>query len=65
MRTDIGGPDVRWLRSSYSNNAGGDCVEVARGHTPFPVRDSKNRNGGNLFVGAASWAALVTALRAA
>ncbi|MFE7810575.1 DUF397 domain-containing protein, partial [Streptomyces sp. NPDC057433] len=30
-----------WRKSSYSNQAGGDCVEVADGfRTLVPVRDS-------------------------
>ena len=35
-----------WRRSSYSNQAGGDCVEVADGfHAAVPVRDSKVPGG--------------------
>ncbi|GHE00411.1 DUF397 domain-containing protein [Streptomyces alanosinicus] len=55
-------PDsVGWRKSSYSNNDGGDCVEVA---TPLPgavpVRDSKQAdNGPVLLFHPTSWTAFV------
>ncbi len=50
-----------WMRSSYSSNEGGLCVEVA--HTPqlMFVRDSKVTDGPCLPVPHAGWAALVRA----
>ncbi|MFH8975202.1 DUF397 domain-containing protein [Streptomyces sp. NPDC017890] len=37
---------VAWRRSGYSNQEGGDCVEVADGFTGVvPVRDSKVPGG--------------------
>ncbi|WP_406287614.1 DUF397 domain-containing protein [Embleya sp. NBC_00896] len=54
---------VRWRKSSYSNNAGGDCVEVAAGLAVVPVRDSRDPRIGYVTVPPASWSALTTALR--
>ncbi|TDC25909.1 DUF397 domain-containing protein [Streptomyces sp. 8K308] len=54
-----------WRKSSYSNNEGGTCVEVADGFTRVvPVRDSKNPTGPALVVPAAAWQAFVTDVRA-
>lgn len=50
-----------WRTSSYSEKI--DCVEVA----PLPgatgVRDSKDRDGGELRVPRASWCAFVRSIR--
>lgn len=51
---------VSWRKSSYSNDEGGACVEVADGFTSIvPVRDSKNPTGPVLVVPAAAWLAFV------
>jgi hypothetical protein len=51
---------VAWRKSSYSNEDGGDCVEVADGFPGVvPVRDSKNLSGPALTVPAPAWAAFV------
>ncbi|MFI6984395.1 DUF397 domain-containing protein [Embleya sp. NPDC050154] len=55
---------VDWRRSSYSNQAGGNCVEVGVAATLVPVRDSKAPGIGHLIIGAASWTALTASLRA-
>ncbi|MEV5781892.1 DUF397 domain-containing protein [Streptomyces sp. NPDC051639] len=34
-----------WFTSSYSNGAGGECVECARGVDGVLVRDSKDAGG--------------------
>lgn len=53
-----------WRKSSYSGGSGGDCLEVAVGHsTAIPVRDSKNPHGPKLVFRAAAWAAFVTNLK--
>ncbi|MFE6890295.1 DUF397 domain-containing protein [Streptomyces sp. NPDC057694] len=46
-----------WRKSSYSNGAGGECVECASGadSTVF-VRDSKCADGAVLVVGGGAWA---------
>ncbi|ADI09516.1 hypothetical protein SBI_06396 [Streptomyces bingchenggensis BCW-1] len=53
-----------WRKSSYSNQAGGDCVEVANGIPGVvPVRDSKNPQGPALLFPATSWAVFITRLK--
>ncbi|MGW8630736.1 DUF397 domain-containing protein [Streptomyces sp. NPDC055793] len=32
---------LRWFKSSYSGDEGGNCVEVATGPTTVHIRDSK------------------------
>lgn len=51
-----------WFKSSYSDNEGGNCVEIAvRG--AIRIRDSKNPEGPELRVAAPAWAAFVSAVR--
>nr|WP_302622664.1 DUF397 domain-containing protein [Streptomyces sp. WMMB 714] len=53
-----------WRSSSYSNQEGGDCVEVADGFPGVvPVRDSKVPGGPVVLVSAASWSAFVGGLK--
>ncbi|MFI0735261.1 DUF397 domain-containing protein [Streptomyces sp. NPDC021225] len=54
-----------WRKSSYSNNDGGICVEVAD-NLPglIPVRDSKNPDSPALIFPSRSWAAFITTLKA-
>ncbi|GHE59460.1 hypothetical protein GCM10018785_30880 [Streptomyces longispororuber] len=51
---------TRWQRSSYSNQDGGNCVEIS---TSFPgvvpVRDSKNPQGPILTVSSGAWSRFV------
>ncbi|MCX2968897.1 MULTISPECIES: DUF397 domain-containing protein [Streptomyces] len=57
---------AEWIKSSYSDGDGGQCVEVSRGllpHGVVPVRDSKRRHGPQLTLPAAEGAAFVGALR--
>ncbi|MEV7865129.1 DUF397 domain-containing protein [Streptomyces sp. NPDC088124] len=65
-RTALGvAPEEAWFKSSYSNNEGGVCVEVAD-LTPTAqvgVRDSKHKAGPALVVPAAAWAAFVAGAR--
>lgn len=61
-RTDLS--DALWVKSSYSNGSGGNCVEVAR-HFPGAARwrksEHSNSDGGECvevgydFPGAARW----------
>ncbi|MGW3563738.1 DUF397 domain-containing protein [Streptomyces sp. NPDC000941] len=54
-----------WRKSSYSNNDGGNCVEVADNLPDIvPVRDSKNPEGPALIFPSRSWAAFITTLKA-
>ncbi|MFI5808925.1 DUF397 domain-containing protein [Streptomyces sp. NPDC051561] len=52
-------PNSAWLKSSYSGNEGGDCIEVAACDcTDVHVRDSKLGNASPTFdVKAAAWTA--------
>ncbi|MFV2118384.1 DUF397 domain-containing protein [Streptomyces sp. Act-28] len=55
---------VAWRKSSYSNQAGGDCVEVADGCTGIiPIRDSKNPSRPGLIVSDGAWDAFVNSLK--
>jgi hypothetical protein len=49
---------MRWRKSSRSNGAGGECVEVAVTTDGVGVRDSKNAAGPVLVVGPSGWDAL-------
>ncbi|MER6157358.1 DUF397 domain-containing protein [Streptomyces sp. NPDC001868] len=64
MRT---APDLRtatWRKSSYSDGAGDECVEVSAAHPGLvPVRDSKNPAGGVLVFQAAAWSRFVGGVR--
>jgi hypothetical protein len=55
---------VEWVKSSYSDGNGGQCVEVARGLPGVvPVRDSKDPEGPALAFQADAWHAFVSAVR--
>lgn len=55
---------VRWRKSSYSNQDGGACVEIAAGLPDLvPVRDSKNPHGPVLIFPAEAWSAFVGRIR--
>ncbi|MET9291125.1 DUF397 domain-containing protein [Streptomyces sp. NPDC003077] len=49
-----------WLKSTYSGNEGGDCVEVSTsGDETVHVRDSYNRTGAVIGASAEAWTALI------
>ncbi|NDZ79166.1 DUF397 domain-containing protein [Streptomyces sp. SID10853] len=53
-----------WRKSSYSNQDGGQCLEVADDFAAVvPVRDSKNPGGPVVTFAAHGWSAFVSALR--
>ncbi|MBB5938216.1 DUF397 domain-containing protein [Streptomyces zagrosensis] len=58
----------RWVKSSYSDAQGGQCVEWAPDHATtsgtVPVRDSKNPSGPALTFQPAAWNAFITSLKA-
>lgn len=61
---DLG--SITWVRSSYSNGAGGMCVEIGHlEHGGALVRDSKQPEGAVLAFSANEWAAFLLAARAA
>ncbi|MEV8345523.1 DUF397 domain-containing protein [Streptomyces niveus] len=53
----------QWRKSSYSNGAGGECVEVAELAGITAVRDSKVPAGPRIAIRHAAWADFVGALR--
>lgn len=54
---------TRWYKSSYSGGGESECLEVARGHAPLPVRDSKNTSGPALHFSANGWTSFIGALK--
>ena len=62
-RTDVS--EALWIKSSYSNGDGGECVEMAANYPGLvPVRDSKVPDGAVLVLGRSAWAPFVDALKA-
>ncbi|NED85122.1 DUF397 domain-containing protein [Streptomyces sp. SID11233] len=57
---------VTWVKSSYSNGNGGNCVEIGFGFpgSVVPVRDSKVAGGPVLTVGAAQFSAFLESVAA-
>ncbi|GGX15422.1 DUF397 domain-containing protein [Streptomyces chartreusis] len=53
-----------WRRSSYSDESGGNCLEVTdAAGVHVPVRDSKTPTGPAIVFSASAWTEFVTALR--
>ncbi|MFC6062692.1 DUF397 domain-containing protein [Streptomyces ochraceiscleroticus] len=51
--------ELAWYKSSYSDDEGGACVEVAEHAARVYVRDSKEPLGPRLAIAPAAWAAFV------
>ncbi|MCX4609101.1 DUF397 domain-containing protein [Streptomyces mirabilis] len=52
-----------WFKSSYSNGAGGECVECAHAGDDTLIRDSKVESGPTMSVRNPAWRDFVRALR--
>ncbi|MFL4906099.1 DUF397 domain-containing protein [Streptomyces sp. MMS24-I2-30] len=53
-----------WRKSSYSNEDGGDCLEVVDDHpSGIPVRDSKTPHGPALLLPCSAWSSFVRGVR--
>lgn len=53
-----------WHKSSYSNQDGGQCLEVAAGFDGVvPVRDSKSPRGPVLAIATDDWTSFVSAVK--
>jgi Domain of unknown function (DUF397) len=52
----------RWLRSSYSSDQGGNCVEVRDLNCACAVRDSKDPTGPVLRCSPVQWGAFTAAI---
>ncbi|WP_433467408.1 DUF397 domain-containing protein [Spirillospora sp. CA-128828] len=55
--------ELNWRRSSYSDNLGGNCVELAALVKGVGVRDSKDPDGPKLLLELAAFRALLTDLK--
>jgi hypothetical protein len=56
--------DLRWRKSSYSGNGGGNCVEVASNLPGIvAVRDSKNPHGPRLAFGEEAWSEFIEGIK--
>ena len=66
MSADLDLAAAEWVKSSYSDANGGNCVEFSRNfaqtHAAVPVRDSKNPHGPALSFPADGWSSFVSAL---
>jgi uncharacterized protein DUF397 len=56
--------ELKWRKSSRSDDLGGNCVEVADLGEAVGVRDSKDPGAGHLVVGRAAFRELVAAAKA-
>ncbi|WP_030607799.1 DUF397 domain-containing protein [Streptomyces achromogenes] len=52
-----------WYKSSHSDGSQSECLEVARGHTHVPVRDSKAVTGPAVLFSLDGWMEFVTAVK--
>lgn len=53
---------LKWIKSSYSDDEGGNCVEVAMDGS-IHIRDSKNPTRPELHVTAPAWSAFVSSVQ--
>lgn len=66
MRTTLDLSHVEWVKSSYSEGNGGQCVEWAPAFAVsgvVPVRDSKDPHGPALAFDPSAWSSFVVAVR--
>ncbi|MCT7351262.1 DUF397 domain-containing protein [Streptomyces sp. 15-116A] len=54
---------LTWRKSSYSDDEGGNCVEVALATPTIHLRDSKNPTGPQLHIPAPAWSAFIAAVQ--
>ncbi|MFD5627061.1 DUF397 domain-containing protein [Streptomyces sp. NPDC127072] len=54
---------MKWFKSSYSDDEGDACVEVAISPALIHIRDSKLVGGPELPVPAPAWVAFIAAVR--
>jgi hypothetical protein len=54
---------VTWRKSTYSGGNGGNCVEVGQTAGRVLVRDTKDRAGAVLTVGADAWRRFAATVR--
>lgn len=56
--------ELDWFKSSYSGTQGDNCVEVAVTSRAVHVRDTKDRDGGQLTLTPTAWADFVAFAKA-
>ena len=54
---------IPWRTSSFSESAGGNCVELGALRNGVAVRDSKHRDGATLCYSRADWSSFITAAK--
>ncbi|MGV9318236.1 DUF397 domain-containing protein [Streptomyces sp. NPDC003660] len=52
-------PESAWVKSSYSDGTGNNCIEVADQHSKIYVRDSKDKARPGLALSPRTWASFV------
>ena len=55
--------DLNWRKSNRSNGGANACVETASVTGVVLVRDTTDRDGGTLAIGADAWRAFTTGIR--
>jgi hypothetical protein len=55
--------DLKWRKSSYSGNGGGNCIEVAADPHRLVVRDTQDLTGPVLNFSADAWQAFTSGLK--
>ncbi|QDN93510.1 MULTISPECIES: DUF397 domain-containing protein [unclassified Streptomyces] len=51
--------ELDWFKSSYSGSSGDNCIEVANCREAVRVRDSKDKEGGQLALSRTTWSTFV------
>ncbi|MFF2811615.1 DUF397 domain-containing protein [Streptomyces sp. NPDC058000] len=67
MSSDFVLAGADWIKSSYSDGDGGQCLEFSPSHAPthgvVPLRDSKFPGGPAIIVSVAGWSSFVGAVK--
>lgn len=55
---------TKWIRSSYSGNDGGNCIEIAPGIPDFvPIGDTKTPHAPALMVTHTAWSTFISGVK--
>lgn len=66
MNSEMNFERIEWIKSSYSQGDGGECLEFSRSCRAeglVPVRDSKVPEGSRLVFGGEAWRAFLADVR--
>ncbi|MEU7639514.1 DUF397 domain-containing protein [Streptomyces sp. NPDC039016] len=63
MSSDFVLAGADWLKSSYSDGDGGQCIEFSPTHALVPLRDSKCPGGPVIIVSVTGWSSFVDAVK--